>query len=329
MIRPHIVVRDAARAGSVVRLPSSGPGAQTRFAVSAGAALCLLDDKAAQRRLSGRDAEDPLVQPLPIRRDRALHGAETNRASADHRMQSVLEPVLDPEARPRVELLRVEVRDVVGAAELQADDVVDLQRTSIMPGPHPVVTLDGELLRLGNIPDRTRPEPRRSRSRHSSACCSRRPASSADQGSGRACNRRSSFDGQEAPSRQQRPSPTSSVPRVSSGTGSRRSFRPASPPLPGDANRSPDGAGKSCTYRRGNARSLRPARRQPSPAAGSPRRPRGRQAKRCASYADLYGPFRSACHFPLGSRSASGPTTKVPPLDARSLDPVGSIRSHL
>ena len=230
-------------------------------AVSRRKALAAGRRTAAQRRLSGRDAEDPLVQPLPIRRDRALHGAETDRASADHRMQSVLEPVLHPEPRARVELLRVEVRDVVGAAELQA------RRCGRSPTHFRNARASSRTrARRRTYPTRGRSGSNssgtpRSRSPHSSACCSTRPASSADQGSGRACNRRSSFDGQEAPSRQRRPSPTSSVRRVSLGTGWRLSFPPATPPLPGDANRSPDGAGKSCTCRRGNARSPRPARR--------------------------------------------------------------------
>src|SRR5262249_8241283 len=57
--------------------------------------------------------------------------------------------------------LREQVRDVVRPAQLQRDDVVDLQRVAVAAGLHSVLTLDRELHRIRDLADRARAEPRR------------------------------------------------------------------------------------------------------------------------------------------------------------------------
>ena len=54
-----------------------------------------------------------------------LHCAQPELVRADERVKPVLQPVLVVVARPRRGRLGVQVRDVVRAAELERNDVVD------------------------------------------------------------------------------------------------------------------------------------------------------------------------------------------------------------
>jgi hypothetical protein len=74
---------------------------------------------------------DVLVEALPVSGDCLLGGVEVVVAGADELVQLVFESVFEPVAGGGVELLGEEVGDVVGSAELERDDVVDLQH---LPG---------------------------------------------------------------------------------------------------------------------------------------------------------------------------------------------------
>ena len=108
-----------------------------------------------------RDPEHLLVERLPVRRDLPLDAAEGHRPVADEVVELVLELVLDVEAgrvgRQR-RLFGVEVGDVVGAAELEPDDVVDLERAAVAASGSARTRLDVELLRLRDVADRACPE---------------------------------------------------------------------------------------------------------------------------------------------------------------------------
>jgi hypothetical protein len=75
--------------GSVCAL--SGRSMASRcIALGQESRACLSDRHPSIPRLGGRDTEDPLVQPLPVRGDRTLSSTETDRPGADHRVQPVV-----------------------------------------------------------------------------------------------------------------------------------------------------------------------------------------------------------------------------------------------
>ena len=84
--------------------------------------------------VAGRMTEHLSVELLPVRSDAPLRFSQADPSGADQRVQPRVEPVLDHVSGGVVRegvLLREQVGNVVGAAQPERNDVIDLQRVSV------------------------------------------------------------------------------------------------------------------------------------------------------------------------------------------------------
>ena len=103
------------------------------------------------------DPEQLLVEQLPVRSDLLLGRAEVDRSGAHRLVRAVLQFVFHVVARRvpwKGRLLRVQVGDVVRAAELQRNNVVDLKRAPTARSPAAAATINNALIAcLSPLPD--------------------------------------------------------------------------------------------------------------------------------------------------------------------------------
>src|SRR5215470_8133686 len=95
--------------------------------------------------LVGSATEYLPVEPLPVRGDAPLRGPQADPARANPRAQPGIERVLGEVARRVVRegvLLREQVGNVVGAAQSEGNNVIDLQRVPEVSGRESVFSLD-------------------------------------------------------------------------------------------------------------------------------------------------------------------------------------------